>query len=106
MSFSPEERNKPKGEYFVKRREDGSGAVYEARIPWALFNENGTNIDPQNGPPEGFTFGLDLILLDDDTGGCTTKTLNLARGLLLGRRNALWRAFVPRKFATIRLKGK
>jgi outer membrane protein assembly factor BamB len=101
-----EERNKPKGEYFVKRREDDSGVVYEVKIPWELFNENGTNIDSEKGPPDNFTFGLELVLLDDDTGGATTKTLNLARGLLLGKRNALWRAFVPRKFATIRLKSK
>jgi hypothetical protein len=101
-----EERNKPKGEYFVRRREDDSGAVYEARIPWELFNENGTNIDAKKGPPDGFSFGLDLVLLDDDTGGGTTKTLNLARGLLLGRRSTLWRGFVPRNFAKMRLKDR
>jgi len=101
-----EERNRPKGEYFVKRKEDDSGAVYEAKIPWELFNENGTNIDSKKGPPDGFAFGLDLVLLDDDTSGGTTKTLNLSGGLLLGKRSSLWRGFIPDRFAKIKIKSK
>ncbi len=101
-----EERHRPKGEYFVKRRDDDSGAIYEGKIPWELFNENGTSIDSEKGPAEGLTFGLDLVLLDDDTSGGTTKTLNLAGGLLLGKRSSLWRGFIPDRFAKIRLKGK
>ncbi len=101
-----EERNKPKGEYFVKRKDDNSGVIYEVSIPWKLFNNNGTSIDLEKGPPENFSFGLDLVVLDDDTGGGTAKTLNLSGGLILGRRNAVFRGFIPHKFAIMRLKGK
>jgi len=101
-----EERHQPKGEYFVKRRETGGGIVYEARIPWEMFNENGTNINPATGPADGFSFGIELALVDDDTGGGASKTLNLAKGLFLGKRNTLWRGFVPRNFAVIKLKDK
>ena len=44
-----DEEPKPEGKYFVKRKEDGSGAIYEAQIPWAVFRKNGARIGPE-GP--------------------------------------------------------
>ena len=57
---------KPEGRYFVHRKEDKSGAIYEVAIPWALFAKNGAQVVPGQVPPKGFTFGLNVCLTDDD----------------------------------------
>jgi outer membrane protein assembly factor BamB len=128
-----EDANKPEGKYFVKRKDDGSGAVYEAEIPWALFVKNGvTNgIDPvTNAAQAGFTFGFNIVLIDDDGDRYARedlppgakgdgsdgnpkegdfrgalKTLQLTPSVLLHeRKDRLWQGYIPEYFAKITLK--
>lgn len=128
-----EDQNKPEGKYFVKRKDDGSGAIYEAQIPWALFVKNGvTNgIDPRTGAVQpGFTFGFNVVLIDDDGDRYTKadlppgakgdgtdgnpkegdfrgalKTLQLTPSVLLHeRKDRLWQGYVPEYFAKITVK--
>ncbi|MBI4577323.1 MAG: PQQ-binding-like beta-propeller repeat protein, partial [Planctomycetes bacterium] len=100
-----EERLRPKGHYFVKRKDDGSGAIYEAALPWSIFAENGAELEPLVGPPEGFRFGLDLALTDDDDGSGARKYLAWTPGLRLHRDKAkLWHGFIPEHFADVVLR--
>ncbi|MHC4660130.1 MAG: sugar-binding protein, partial [Planctomycetota bacterium] len=68
-----EEENRPDGEYMIRRKEeDDSGAVYECAIPWVMFYEHmyGENEElwPSLKPPyDGFRFGFNLALTDDDS---------------------------------------
>ena len=64
---------KPDGSYFVRRKDDGSGAVYEVAIPWTLFARNGATINPQAGPTAGLSFGLDLVLTEEGGGILTQR---------------------------------
>jgi outer membrane protein assembly factor BamB/tetratricopeptide (TPR) repeat protein len=98
-----DEEPKPEGKYFVKRKEDGSGAIYEAQIPWAVFRKNGARIGPE-GPKEGFSFGFNVILTDDDEGNAL-KALSWTPGVILHRsKNRLWHGFVPQNFGKVVLK--
>ncbi|MBL4849925.1 MAG: PQQ-binding-like beta-propeller repeat protein, partial [Planctomycetes bacterium] len=105
-----EQKNRPEGRYFVHRKEDKSGAIYEVAIPWAMLSEKGAQI-PAGGPPKGLTFGMNLVLTDDDgeRGGKglpkgAVKTLELTPGLLLhSEKSRLWRGYIPKRFAKIRL---
>jgi outer membrane protein assembly factor BamB/tetratricopeptide (TPR) repeat protein len=101
-----EEKRKPEGEYFVKRKDDNSGLVYEVAMPWSLFKAHGSNVDPEKGPSEGFAFGMDVIVVDDDIGSGATKALSWSSGVKLGaERMELWRGYVPDRFAKVRLIG-
>ena len=105
-----EERNRPEGRYFVHRKEDKSGAVYEVAIPWTMLSEKGAMIPP-GGPPKGLQFGMNVVLTDDDgeRGGKdgprgAVKALELSPGLLLHtEKSRLWRGYIPKRFAKIRL---
>lgn len=105
-----EQKNRPDGRYFVHRKEDKSGAVYEVAIPWVMLSDKGAQI-PAGGPPKGLTFGMNLVLTDDDgeRGGKglpkgAVKTLELTPGLLLhSEKSRLWRGYIPKRFAKIRL---
>ena len=108
-----EEDERPQGTYFVRRKEDGSGAVYEAAIPWALFKEHQVALDLDKGPEPGMVFGLDLVLTDDDgergregepeTRGAR-KSLQLTPGVLLHEdKSRLWQGYVPERFARLEL---
>ncbi|MEZ6189583.1 MAG: sugar-binding protein, partial [Planctomycetota bacterium] len=106
-----EEDDSPAGQYFVRRKEDNSGVIYECAIPWASFRENGvseTDLDPQTGPRPGFRFGFDVIVTDDDGARGpdgplgALKTLQLAPGVLLHRdKSRLWQGYVPRRFTRL-----
>ncbi len=121
-----EGNKKPEGKFFVKRKDDGSGAVYEARIPWATFKANNTNGEGATG----FTFGFNIILTDDDGDrfgpqdlppGVDPKTLpeghregdfrgalkslQLTPSVLLHeKKERLWQGYIPEYFAKITLR--
>lgn len=105
-----EAKNRPDGRYFVHRKEDKSGAIYEVAIPWVMLSDKGAQI-PAGGPPKGLTFGMNLVLTDDDgeRGGKgapkgAVKTLELTPGLLLhSEKSRLWRGYIPKRFAKVRL---
>jgi outer membrane protein assembly factor BamB/TolA-binding protein len=96
----------PEGKFFVKRKDDGSGAIYEAAIPWRSFVDKGAQIDLATGPKEGrFVFGLNIVVTDDDDNRGARKALCWTQSLTLHREKAkLWHGFVPRRFAKIILK--
>jgi outer membrane protein assembly factor BamB/TolA-binding protein len=106
-----EAKNRPDGRYFVHRKEDKSGAIYEVAIPWVMLSDKGAQI-PAGGPPKGLTFGMNLVLTDDDgeRGGKgapkgAVKTLELTPGLLLhSEKSRLWRGYIPKRFAKVRLE--
>ena len=111
------DENKPDGSYFVRRKDDGSGANYEAAIPWSLFAKNGAPINPAGGPPKGFSFGFNVVLTDDDgerfgAGDAEStgprgalKTLELTPGVMLHEeKSRLWQGYIPRRFARITLE--
>jgi tetratricopeptide (TPR) repeat protein len=99
-----EERSRPPGEYFVKRSEDGSGAIYEGAIPWETFREHGSAIDENKGPDSGFSFGVNFILTDDDSGVGSLKSLNLTPGVLLTKGKNPWSICIPKFFAKVVLE--
>jgi outer membrane protein assembly factor BamB/tetratricopeptide (TPR) repeat protein len=99
-----EERSRPPGEYFVKRKEDGSGAIYEGAIPWKTLREHGCAIDENKGPDSGFSFGANFVLTDDDTGGGSLKTLNLTPGVILTKGKTPWSICAPKFFANVVLE--
>ncbi|MHC4392214.1 MAG: outer membrane protein assembly factor BamB family protein, partial [Planctomycetota bacterium] len=100
-----EEDDEPEGKFFVKRKDDRSGAVYEAAIPWASFADRQAEIDPVLGPKAGFQFGLNLILTDDDDGSGARKVLQLAPAVNLHRvKQRLWQGLVPGRFLKVRLQ--
>lgn len=112
-----EEGKKPDGRYFVRKKEDNSGAIYECAIPWEVFSKNGAAVDPIKGPKKGFSFGFNVILTDDDgdrfdgTGPDSKgprgalKTLELTPGVLLHQeKSRLWQGYIPRRFAKVSLQ--
>lgn len=102
-----EEERKPEGEYFVKRKEDNSGLVYEAALPWSMFKNHQANVDPDTGPHNGFTFGINIVVIDDDLGTGAWKTVSWSPGAKLHlRRRELWRGYIPEQFVKIRLDGR
>jgi len=106
-----EEDDSPAGQYFVRRKEDNSGVIYECAIPWQSFRDNGvpeTDLDPKTGPRKGFRFGFNVIVTDDDGARGASgplgslKTLQLTPGVLLHRdKSRLWQGYVPRRFARL-----
>jgi len=97
-----DEENEPDGRYFVKRKDDGTGAVYEGAIPWQAFIEHSADIDPVRGPKEGFTFGFDVIVADDDDNDGAKKALSWTPGVTLHReKRKLWNGFVPGRFGKV-----
>ncbi len=108
-----EEKNKPEGRYFVRRKDDGSGAIYEAAIPWSLFEKNGAAMTPGGGPAPGLEFGFNVVLTDDDgehdplqpDGRGALKTLEITPSVLLhAEKSRLWQGFIPGRFARITLR--
>ena len=96
-----EERAKPEGKFSVKKKPDDSGAIYEVALPWENFSEAGLS------PAKGVSFGLSLLLTDDDTGQGATKTLSLNPCLLLPKsqkNSRLWRYIIPNFFPKVRLE--
>ncbi|GIW71590.1 MAG: hypothetical protein KatS3mg102_1132 [Planctomycetota bacterium] len=97
-----EREDEPEGKYFVKRKDDGSGATYEVAIPWSMLAERGAQIDPLRGPSPGFAFGFDVVLIDDDDGRGSRKALSWTPAIALHReKHRLWQGFVPGRFARI-----
>lgn len=81
-----EEEHEPKGKYFVKRKDDNSGVVYEAAIPWEMFRDQGVReLDPEKGPDPGFRFGFNPVLTDDDGLGQARKVLSWTPGIRVHR---------------------
>jgi outer membrane protein assembly factor BamB/TolA-binding protein len=108
-----DEDQKPEGTYFVRRKDDGSGAIYEAAIPWAIFAKHGVDLDPQAGPPTGFSFGFNIVLTDDDGDRADTeggvrgavKTLQITPSVLLHEeKSRLWQGYIPGRFAKITVR--
>jgi len=106
-----EDDDEGQGRYFVHRKEDHSGAVYEAAIPWSLLADRGAPV--QGGPAPGYAFGLELVLTDDDGERLrdaegqrgALKALQLTPGVLLHtRKDRLWQGFIPDRFARITLR--
>jgi outer membrane protein assembly factor BamB len=104
-------KGRPMGKYFVKRKEDHSGVIYECKIPWAMFEKYGVTIDPKNGPPKGFSFGFNFVLTDDDGGrrgdgknNGALKTLSWTPSLRLhADRSRIWQGYIPEYFGKITL---
>ncbi len=100
-----EDEGKADGKFFVTRKDDNSGAIYEVRLAWqsGYFAEAGVAIGDE-GPRDGFSFGFNLALTDDDHNRAT-KVLSLTPGLLLHtRKDNLWPGFVPKHFGTLRVE--
>jgi hypothetical protein len=98
-----EEARKPKGKYMSLHKKDNSGFVYEGELPWEYLKSRGVNL-PEKGASAGVRFKINFVVIDDDTGIGSEKTLNLTPGLVCGRRDAVWRGFVREAFATAVLK--
>jgi outer membrane protein assembly factor BamB/tetratricopeptide (TPR) repeat protein len=104
-------KNRPMGKYFVKRKEDHSGVIYECKIPWAMFKKYGVVINEQTGPKKGFTFGFNFVLTDDDGGrrrdGKTEgarKALSWTPSLRLHvDRSRIWQGYIPEYFGKVTL---
>jgi hypothetical protein len=100
-----EKKTRPQGKYFVKRTADEQATIYEVALPWSMFKQGGAFLDTEKGPEPGFTFGINLVVTDDDGADKTAgKSLNLTPGMLLHEeKSKLWYNFVPNYFARIRL---
>lgn len=99
-----EERKKPEGLFSVKRKADNSGAIYEVGLPWTSF---GSAFADGQTPARGYTFGLSLLLTDDDTGRGATKTLSINPCQILPYQQKsplVWRFVVPNFFPRVRLE--
>jgi outer membrane protein assembly factor BamB len=98
-----DEKNKPDGLFSVKKKDDGSGAVYEVALPWSSFPafKGGREVS------RGFSFGLSLLLTDDDTGRGATKTLSINPCHLIPhnqKRFWIWKHLVPAFFPKVTLR--
>lgn len=104
-------RRRPEGKYFVKRKEDNSGAIYECKVPWSMFKDKGADLREGKGPPKGFTFGFNIVLTDDDgdrgqkgKARGAVKMLSWTPSLRLHTlKNRLWQGFIPKYFGKITL---
>ena len=98
-----EDDEQPQGLFSVKKKPDSSGAVYEVALPWSsfpLFKEGAH-------PLPGFSFGLSLLLTDDDTGRGATKTLSINPCHLIPRKQRniwIWRFMIPEFFPRVKLR--
>ncbi len=98
-----EEKRKPKGKYSVKKKDDNSGVIYEAAIPWDSF---GPGLDGRP-PLARKRFGLSLVVTDDDTGQGATKMMSLKPCHLIPRdqiSRSIWRHLIPKYFPTVVLE--
>jgi hypothetical protein len=98
-----EEGRKPRGFFSVKKKTDDSGAIYEIALPWSSM---GSSREHQfEKPRKGKRFGLSLLLIDDDTGQGSTKTLSLTPCHLLPRDpSRIWRYLIPEYFPKVTLE--
>ena len=99
-----DDEKKPEGEFSVKKKEDNSGAVYEVALPWASFAEK---FRAEGAPARGTSFGLSLLLADDDTGAGASKTLSLNPCHLLPRSQKqiwIWKYLIPEFFPKVILR--
>ncbi|MCZ6794763.1 MAG: PQQ-binding-like beta-propeller repeat protein [Planctomycetota bacterium] len=97
-------RTKPEGEFSVKKKDDNSGAIYEVALPWSTFS---SRFQGDQRPASGVTFGLSLLLTDDDTGNGATKTLSINSCHLLPRSQKnlwIWKYLIPEFFPRILLR--
>jgi outer membrane protein assembly factor BamB len=103
-------RNKPDGLFSVKKKDDNSGAVYEVALPWSSFSRRWAE---GGSPREGFSFGLSLLLTDDDSspyehrGSGATKTLSINPCHIIPRsqKQALvWKFLIPEFFPRVVLR--
>ena len=93
----------PGGEFQVHRKPDDSGVIYEVTIPWDTFREHRRRDGPV--PRSGMTFGMNLVLTDDDNGRSSTSYMSLSPGQKLSERTQqVWDLFVPDYFPRIRLE--
>ncbi len=98
-----DEERKPAGLFSVKKKDDNSGAIYEVGLPWASFQST----FERTPPPGGYTFGLSLLLTDDDRGQGATKTLSINPCHLLPRNqknSPVWRFIIPNFFPKVTLE--
>ena len=98
-----EEDDQPQGLFSVKKKPDSSGAVYEVALPWSSF----PRFAEGSQPPPGFSFGLSLLLTDDDTGRGATKTLSINPCHLIPRKQRniwIWRFMIPEFFPRVKLR--
>jgi tetratricopeptide (TPR) repeat protein len=104
-----EKKRKPDGLFSVKKKGDDSGAIYEVALPWESFSQD---FEDGHKPQEGYSFGLSLLLTDDDTlhgnqGQGATKTLSVNPCHLLPRNQTqgwVWRYLIPNFFPRVRLE--
>jgi hypothetical protein len=99
-----EEGKRPDGLFSVKKKDDDTGAIYEVALTWSTFAQGFEGGVP---PQAGFTFGLSLLLTDDDTGQGATKTLSLNPCHLLPRSQKsawVWRFIIPAFFPKVTLE--
>jgi hypothetical protein len=99
-----DEGRRPDGLFSVKKKEDDTGAIYEVALPWSTFTQGAADSAP---PQPGFTFGLSLLLTDDDTGQGATKTLSLNPCHLLPKSQKsawVWRFIIPEFFPKVTLE--
>jgi len=99
-----EEESEPEGKYFVRRKDDLSGCVYEVAMPWKTFRDHGCDIDLEVGPKAGFTFGFNVVLTDDDGRGAN-KALSWTPSIWLHKDRAkLLHGFIPGRFGKVILR--
>ena len=91
-----DEDEEPEGSYSVKRKEDGSGTVYETAIPW-------TYLRMPTGR-RGTRFGFSIYVVDDDANG-SKKGLSWTSGQILHQdKSLLGIGFCPELFGDILLQ--
>ncbi|MFP6737320.1 MAG: PQQ-binding-like beta-propeller repeat protein [Planctomycetota bacterium] len=98
-----DEDDQPQGLFSVKKKPDSSGAVYEVALPWSSF----PRFAEGSKPSPGFSFGLSLLLTDDDTGRGATKTLSINPCHLIPRKQRniwIWRFMIPEFFPRVKLR--
>ncbi|MEM7233647.1 MAG: sugar-binding protein, partial [Planctomycetota bacterium] len=99
-----ESKKKPDGQFSVKKKDDDSGAIYEVALPWETFSSRFTG---DTKPGRGESFGLSLLLIDDDTGSGATKTLSINPCHLLPPRQKqiwVWKYLIPEFFPRVVLR--
>lgn len=96
-----DDSSKPKGEYQVLRKSDGSGVIYEITIPWETFREARGN---ENFPFPGVSFRMNVIVTDDDSGSGASSYMSLSVGQMLQQSTgAAFDFFSPEFFARLTL---
>lgn len=97
-----EEEDEVGGQFQVKRKNDGSGVIYEGTIPWQTFIEAREQADL---PYPGLEFGLNLVLTDDDSGQGATSYMTTTTGQVIHQDpRRVWDVFVPDRFMRVRIE--